>query len=147
MTAVMPTTLEETEVRRDFRLPAEDEAFMEATELRWETIAEGAGDQMVRRLVIYGFQIPAGYNIAVADLFLRIEPLYPDTQIDMVYFHPALAKASGGAIGALSVEPFDEKQWQRWSRHRTGQNPWRPGLDSVETHLALVRTWLTRELR
>lgn len=147
MTAAMPMTLSETEVRRDFRLPAEDEAFLESTGLRWETVTEGAADQMVRRLVVYGFPIPTGYNVGVADLFLRIEPLYPDTQIDMVYFHPALAKVSGGAIGALSTEPFDRKQWQRWSRHRTSQNPWRPGLDSLETHLALVRTWLTRELR
>jgi hypothetical protein len=132
--------------RRHFRLPAEDEAYLDSTGLQWETVIEAAGSQAVRRLVIYGFPIPSGYNHASVDLFLRIEPLYPDTQIDMVYFLPALQKSSGGTIGALSSEPFDNKQWQRWSRHRTAQNPWRPGIDCVETHLQQVKSWLTREL-
>jgi hypothetical protein len=128
--------------RRHFQLPAEDEAFLNSTGLQWETVTEGSA----RRLIIYEFPIPSGYSHASVELFLRIEPLYPDTQLDMVYFHPALQKSSGGTIGALSTEPFDNKQWQRWSRHRTPQNPWRPGVDCIETHLQLVRWWLTREI-
>jgi hypothetical protein len=42
---------------------------------------------------------------------------------------------------------LDGKQFQQWSRHRTGANPWRPGLDNVCTHLLLVNSWLEKELR
>ena len=67
---------------------------------------------------------------------------YPDDQIDMVFFHPALALSSGRAIRQLSDVPFDGKTYQQWSRHRTQQNPWRADLDNVGTHLLLVKDWL-----
>lgn len=129
--------------RRHFRLPQDDEAFLDGTEWRWETVVDGSA----RRLVIYGFPVPPGYGREVVDLYLRIDGGYPDALIDMVYVTPALAKVTGGAIGALSTEPFDGRTWQRWSRHRTAANPWRPGLDNVETHLALVTEWFAREVR
>ena len=75
-----------------------------------------------------------------------IPPGYPDAQLDMVYFFPPLARADGGAIGALTPRRFDEKDWQQWSRHRTQQNPWRPGEDDIAGHLMLVDYWLRREL-
>lgn len=129
--------------RLHFRLPQNDEAFLDETEWRWETVVEGS----VRRLVIYDFPVPAGYGRELVDLYLRIDGGYPDALIDMVYVTPALAKVTGGAIGALSTEAFDGRTWQRWSRHRTTANPWRPGLDNVETHLALVTEWFAREVR
>jgi hypothetical protein len=128
--------------RRQFRLPRPDEEFLDAMGLPWETVAI----ENARRLLVYGFPVPRGYGRDVVDLFLRLDPGYPDVQIDMVYFHPALAKVDGDTIAALSTERFDDKTWQRWSRHRTRANPWRPGLDTVETHLALVQEWLRREI-
>ena len=77
---------------------------------------------------------------------LRISPSYPDDQIDMVYFSPALALKSGRGIRQLTLTMIDGKQYQQWSRHRTAQNPWRPGLDSISTHLLQVNNWLDREL-
>jgi hypothetical protein len=65
----------------------------------------------------------------------------------MVYFLPTLALVSGKLIGQLSMQPFDGKQYQQWSRHRTAANPWRAGLDNVCTHLLQVDSWLERELR
>ena len=146
MSAAAPLPSEGAGGRRDFHLPGDDEDFLNRSGLRWETVNEQVGGQIVRRLVIYGFDIPDGYDVEIADLFLRIEPLYPDTQIDMVYFYPDLKKASNGTINNLSPETFDGKTWQRWSRHRTAENPWRPGIDCVETHLHQVRAWLAREL-
>ena len=70
---------------------------------------------------------------------------YSDSQIDMVYFNPHLARADGRAIGALATQTIAGVSWQRWSRHRTGANPWRPGVDDVASHLALVDEWLRRE--
>lgn len=128
--------------RRYFRLPSDDETFLEGSGSRWETVVVGG----VQRLVIYSYHVPTGYTATTVDLNLRIESGYPDTQIDMVYVHPPLVKASGGAIGALSSDQFDGKTWQRWSRHRTAANPWRPGVDNVETHLAAVQHWFMREI-
>lgn len=127
--------------RRDFALPSEDVEFLESLGIRYETVIENN----VRRLVLYDVSICLGYTIKVVDLYFRIEAGYPDVQIDMVYFHPALAREDGHTINALSAENFDGRVWQRWSRHRTPQNPWRPGLDNVSTHLAQVHDWLKRE--
>lgn len=130
--------------RRQFELPEEDREFLGARlGFEWEAVLEGG----VRRVVIQKFGLPDGYNVTEADLFLRLEAGYPDAQIDMVYFSPALGLKSGKPIGALSGESFDSRTWQRWSRHRTGENPWIPGVDNIERHLLLVREWLDRELR
>lgn len=77
---------------------------------------------------------------------MRIERTYPDTQIDMVYLFPAVEKVSGGAIKAICNDKFDGKDWQRWSRHRTSLNPWRAGVDNLETHLMLIGEWLEKEV-
>jgi hypothetical protein len=139
-----PTSLlaEHRQLRRHFRLPDHDEEFLDSLRLDWETVREGE----ILRLVIYDYSVPARYSIDKVTLYFRIEPTYPDTQIDMVYFLPHLQRQDGHAIGALSAEEFDGKTWQRWSRHRTTENPWRAGVDDVSTHLAAVDHWLAREL-
>ncbi|NVJ99319.1 MAG: multiubiquitin domain-containing protein [Alphaproteobacteria bacterium] len=124
------------------RLPPVDLEFLEILDLRWEIKAEGN----VHWLVLYDFPLPEGYNHATSDVSLRLERLYPDTQIDMVYFGNSLSRKDGGNIRQLTSANHLGRTWQRWSRHRTPQNPWRPGFDCVETHLALVQQWLEREL-
>lgn len=138
--------LDQTEgfdARRDFDLPQEDLDWLhEAYGGKFELVAEGN----VLRVVLYGFQVPAGYDQREVDVNVRIESGYPDTQIDMVYVSPPLTLTSGKAIGATAEDRFDGKQWQRWSRHRTAENPWRPGIDNLATHFALVDHWFEREL-
>lgn len=129
-------------MRREFALGEDDQDCLASIGLDWEAIIEGK----TKWLILRNFPIPAGYNIAVADTALRIPPSYPDDQIDMVYFNPALALASGRPIRALTPHPLEGKQYQQWSRHRTPANPWRPGLDNIGTHLLQVDTWLRREL-
>lgn len=128
--------------RHDFDLPSNDREELEAAGYQYETVMEGG----VRRLMIHDFPVIKGYNLDKVDLNLRIEAGYPDAQIDMAYFYPPLARADGKPIRALSNDSFDGKVWQRWSRHRTPVNPWRPGLDNILTHLAQVCDWLKREL-
>lgn len=128
--------------RRDFDLPEEDADWLEELGLRYELVAE----DRVLRVVIYGWPAPEGYDHGFADAHVRIDPGYPESQIDMVYFHPPLARLDGRTIGALCAEQFDGKVWQRWSRHRTPLNSWRPGIDNLSTHFALVDEWLNREL-
>ncbi len=130
-------------MRRLFQLPEADEIHLDAVGLPWETIIEGGA----RWLLIHGRLLPAGYSPQVVAEAHRLDPGYPDIQLDMVYFHPALVRADGKAIGAVCPQSLDGKVWQRWSRHRSPQNPWRPGVDDLSGHLLLVQQWLERELR
>ena len=129
--------------RRDFSLPQADLDWLSKTGLHFELVAENG----VLRVVLYGLHVPGGYDRRQVDVNVRIDPGYPDAQIDMVYVHPALARADGVRIRALASDSFDGKTWQRWSRHRTPANPWRPGLDNLATHFGLVEEWFTREVR
>jgi hypothetical protein len=132
-----------SDVRRAFQLPEEDLECLTALGIAWETVAEGAA----KWIIFPEYHIPDGYNHRTASTALRIPPLYPDGDIDMVYFFPALALSSGKAIKQLSACSLDGRQYQQWSRHRTAQNPWRAGLDNICTHLIQVNSWLERELK
>lgn len=130
-------------MRRDFALPAEDMEWLETRGEDYELVREG----QVLRVVLYDYAVPPGYQVDRVTANVRIEAGYPDAQIDMVYFFPNLARTNGRPIGAISADTFDGKSWQRWSRHRTPANPWRPGIDSLATHFSLVQDWLERETR
>jgi hypothetical protein len=138
--------LDQTEglgARRQFTLPKEDMDWLEQRGLRYELVAEGD----VSRVALYGWPVPDGYDRPTVDVCVRIDAGYPDSQIDMAYFSPALARTDQRSIGSVCAEAFDGKTWQRWSRHRTPANPWRPGIDNLATHFALVDEWLAREFR
>jgi hypothetical protein len=124
-------------------LPEGDRGYLETRGLSWEAVKEGG----TLWLVVHDYPVCPGYNLGQVAAALQIPASYPDTQIDMIYFSPALVRADGTAIGQLSAHTFDGKAWQRWSRHRTGTNPWRRGYDCVETHFLLVDEWLEREFR
>lgn len=130
-------------MRLTFQLAEEDEECLAARGQPWEAVIENNA----KWLIFPEYPIPDGYNLRAASAALRIKPSYPDDDIDMVYFFPALALKSGRAIAQLTPFALDGKQYQQWSRHRTGANPWRPGLDNVCTHLLQVDSWLERELR
>ncbi len=129
--------------RQEFTLPQDDIDWLCNTGLNYELVSE----ESVLRVVLYDFLVPPGYNHNEVDVNVRIDPGYPDTQIDMVYVYPPLARADGRPMHALSQDPFDGKIWQRWSRHRTPANPWRPGIDNLSTHFGLIEEWFSRELR
>jgi hypothetical protein len=128
-------------LRIDFRLPAADEEYLNGLGLSWETIRDGQNQW----LIIHAWKLPNGYNVGMVDLALMIPSNYSDSQIDMVYFKPALARSDGRGINNLSQIVIAGQTWQQWSRHRTAQNPWRAGIDDVASHLGLVDEWLRRE--
>jgi len=132
----------------EFRLPAEDESYLEGLGIDWEMrVDKGPSqNQSTNWLILHNWKLPNGYNVAEANLALRIPGNYSDAQIDMVYFNPSLSRADGKAIGALSAIKILTEDYQQWSRHRTGQNPWLPGIDNIASHLAAVDHWLRREL-
>jgi Prokaryotic E2 family E len=128
-------------MRRQFALPEFDLQYLASTNLEWETLVAGAQWLLLRNWVVR-----PGYNVERVTVALQIPAGYPDTQIDMAYFHPHLARQDGKPIAALAAEDIGGASFQRWSRHRTAESPWRPGEDDVSTHLVLVDDWLEREL-
>ncbi len=108
----------------------------------WETIVDGS-----QWVLIHQFPVPPGYNHATVTAAIRIETGYPNTQLDMVYFFPALTRKNGMPLPATEAQqPLDGKSYQRWSRHRTPANPWKPGQDHIATHVILIEDWLDREI-
>ena len=133
--------LEGPPLRRQFQLPQSDEDYLNGLGLPWETVV----DARSRWLLVHNWRLPPGYNHEKTSLALLIPDNYSDSQIDMVYFKQHLARTDGRTINALSSGSIAGETWQRWSRHRTGQNPWRIGVDDVASHLSLVDDWLGRE--
>lgn len=130
-------------MRRAFDLPESDREYLGSCGRAWESICDG-GSQW---LLLHEYPVVTGYNHVTATSALLLAPGYPETQIDMVYFFPHLARADGKSIPSLSEQQIDGKGFQRWSRHRTSDGPWRAGVDCVGTHLLLVDEWLRREFR
>lgn len=129
-------------LRCDFDLPEEDREYLDARGIPWETVTE----RQIQWLLIRDFPIPEGYNHRSVTAAIRVTTNYPTAGLDMVYFHPSLARVNGIHIGAIQgTQNIDSRTFQQWSRHRTGANPWRAGLDNISTHLGLVEEWLLRE--
>jgi len=129
--------------RMQFSLPQEDVNFLEALNLEWECVLNN-GNMMY--LLIYEYPIPEGYNTATATVALGINSSYPATEIDMAYFFPHLSKVDKRPISCATSLAIDGKDFQQWSRHRQ-PGDWVPGVDNLSTHLALVDSWLSKDLK
>ncbi|MBK8840336.1 MAG: hypothetical protein IPO30_17015 [Hyphomonadaceae bacterium] len=128
-------------MKRQFELLPEDEQFLNEYGLPWEAVVDGS-----QWVLIHDLPTHEGYNHPKVTAAIRIETGYPNTRLDMVYFFPALARKDGRAIGATeSNQQIEGKTYQRWSRHRTDANPWKPGHDNLGTHVFLIEDWLQRE--
>lgn len=140
----MTLPLDQTEgqgSRKKFDLLEDDVEFLESMGLPWETLSEPTGQW----ILIHDYPVCEGYNVNKLTVAIKVEPGYPRTQLDMAYFFPGLSRRDGHAIGATSAQQIDGKSYQRWSRHRTGQNPWREGIDNLSTHMSLVSYWFRQE--
>ena len=128
-------------MRREFQLPAEDVRFLDGLGLPCETTIQGAE----RWVLIHEHPLPDGYDHERVTVAILISGGYPESPLDMFYLLPALSRRDGVAIPATSAHALDGKAYQRWSRHRPSDHPWRPGLDNLETHVDLTRDAFTRE--
>ena len=128
-------------MRRQFQLPAEDICFLDGLGLQWEAV----NDKGMQWVIIHDYPVTKGYNLQSTQVAIKLETGYPRTPLDMAYFFPALQRLDGRPINAISWQPIDGKNYQRWSRHRTAQNPWRPGIDDISTHMGLVSFWFEQE--
>ena len=131
------------EPRREFQLPEEDVAALDALGYRWETIV-AAG---VRWLLLYDWPVPAGLTASHVTVAVRVVTGYPAAALDMIYLHPPLQRRDGRTIAGLSTLLLDGKTFQQWSRHYTAANPWRIGVDDVTSHLRAAEEWLRRAVQ
>lgn len=130
-------------LRRQFPMSEGDAAELNELGFEWETVQDGSGQWVLQ----HGCIVPCGYVESKVSIAVRLETGYPRTPLDMAYYDPPLHLASGRPIPTTEqMQTIDGRSWQRWSRHYSGANPWRPGVDSVATHLVLARSWLEQEL-
>lgn len=95
-------------------------------------------------LIIKSFSLPAGkYDYETVEVLIILPQGYPDIMPDMFYLFPEVVLMPEKQIPkAANVKfDFDNKSWQRWSRHSPTQN-WRPGLDGLHTYLKKIETAL-----
>lgn len=126
---------------RSFSLPEEDTDFLNTSGFLWEALAENG----YMWVLLHNYPVPEGYQTKSCTVALMIAPTYPAAEIDMAYFHPHLVKTSGKTINATSFQTIGGNSFQRWSRHRL-PGEWKPGVDSIATHLLLVNNWLENDL-
>ncbi len=128
-------------LRRQFEVMPGDRQFLEEYGLPWETIGDGS-----QWVLMHDFPTHEGYNHPRATIAIRMETGYPNTALDMVYVIPALARKDGVVIGATqATQTIEGKTYERWSRHRTPQNPWKVGRDNLGSHVILIEEWFARE--
>lgn len=131
-------------MRRQFELLPEDKEHLDSHGYQWETVLDNGSNW----LLLHGFPIPAGYIQGTSIAALLIPPTYPDSQIDMVFFNPSIHRKDHKTIPQTqATATICGASYQRWSRHRTAENPWEPGVDNIERHLYLVQHWLRREFK
>lgn len=132
-----------TATRRDFTLLPSDQAWLTEHGYEWSTVNEAGR----RWLILKDFELPPGFNVSVVTIAMEIPSAYPMAEIDMFYCFPHLTRLDGQGIPQTQVvQPIEGRGFQRWSRHRGVLAPWRPGKDSVVTHLLLVDEALSREV-
>ncbi len=124
-----------------YALPPEDIQYLEGNyPSQWQKIVEGNSKY---GLIIEKFPIPKGYTIGTSTLMILIPTGYPGSMLDMFYFYPVLKKSNGASIDELTPESHFGQTWQRWSRHYS----WKPGEDSVVTHIEYIKNQLLAEVK
>lgn len=92
-------------------------------------------------LIINDYPLPKGkFNADFTTLLIFIPQGYNDAHPDMFYCNPRIAFAGGQNCPAQTegIVPFNNIQWQQWSRHLNTGNDWRPGIDGIESYLQKV---------
>lgn len=116
-------------------LTAEDIETLGSSEFDWD-VTDWQGNLLV---TVKAWKLPKGYNVDVVDVRFIVPMTYPSAQLDMFYFSPSLHRKDGVAINAITNQDFNGEVWQRWSRHRTPESAWRPGVDDIGYMAACLR--------
>jgi hypothetical protein len=116
-------------------LPVLDQQYLIERQIPHEVLTEGG----MLCVLIRGWSLPPGLNVAETDVLLLLAAGYPDIPPDMWWTDPAVLRADGSVIPATEVrQQILGRTWQRWSRHFQG-GQWQSGTDGLESYLALIR--------
>lgn len=120
-------------------LTEEDYSDLERMELKFKE------DEDQRLLVFLDFKLNAGlYQVEQCNVLVIIPQNYPTAGNDMLWTYPRLQRADGQVIpGTIAsshpdsqrdIRIFEEKTYERWSRHwNVGNQVWRAGRDNITT--------------
>lgn len=121
-------------------LPEFDQNYLQEKDFSFREVASNGH----KGLIISDYILPEGkYDRDQVDLLILLPKGYPDITPDMFYLFPAVVLMPGKQTAkAANVKfNFENKEWQRWSRHSPAPN-WRPGIDGLHTYLKKVETAL-----
>lgn len=115
----------------------DDEQYLKDKGYVYECRQEGSGQVYV---VIRDFVLPTGYTREKVDLLVIIPAGYPTAQMDMFWVNPEIRYAQTN-LYPNAADQFEDHigiRWQRFSRHYITYQ-WRPGVDSLSSHLIMVQ--------
>lgn len=117
----------------------EDRLYLDEKGYKYEPYVQADGNVL---LVIKDYSLPPIYTTRQADVLVMIPPMYPMAQMDMFWLYPEvrLVNSNRYPVAADYFQDFLGLRWQRFSRHYT----WRPGLDSLTSHLKMVQKSLDK---
>lgn len=124
-------------------LPEHDRDFFASKSIAFQEVVE----QQARGVVFSDFPVPLGLFAKedgklvarkTAELLVVVPDGYNDTPLDSFYVYPPLYLENGSEpANTTGRYDFGGRNWQFWSRHQSGS--WRPGIDSFESYIQVVR--------
>lgn len=131
--------------RIDFNLPDDDLEFLNSLDLKWEAIEESGQ----RAVIIYDFPFPSVFQPEKNDFKVKIPADYTSgAALDMFFTSKTASRKDGKQIQALTESTvFCQKPWWQWSRHYPAGTPWRPGINTLTTHINYMKYILEQEAK
>ena len=116
----------------------DDELYLKEKGYSYECRQDPGGQVYV---VIKDYTLPPGYTGDKVDLLVIIPAGYPTAQMDMFWVYPEIRFYHNNSY-PNAADCFEDRiglRWQRFSRHYSPKYPWRPGVDSLSSHLIMVQ--------
>jgi hypothetical protein len=118
-------------------LPIRDRAYLVEHGVAFEEV-----DGNEKGVIFRDYVLPVGrFDQTKADILVLLPPGYPDVRPDMFFAMPwiKLCRSVQYPRAADQAHDFQNRRWQRWSRHN---DQWRPGVDGIWTMLRRIDTAL-----